>query len=80
VLVPTVYVGQASSHGVRPKAPGGDTLVGRAELVGREETHELRRRMGWRESKMKMKMEMFCLANDIFPGRLVRTSLVEFSF
>jgi hypothetical protein len=36
-----------------------------------EETHELRRRMGWEESKMKMKMEMFCLANDIFfPGRL----------
>jgi hypothetical protein len=34
VLVPTVYVGQASSHGVRPKAPGGD-IAGRAELVGR---------------------------------------------
>jgi hypothetical protein len=48
VLVLTVYVGQASSHGVRPKAPGGDTLVGRAELVGRgRKTHELRRRMGW---------------------------------
>jgi hypothetical protein len=50
VLVPDCMLGFESRG--PSKAPGGDTLVGRAELVGRgEKTHELRRRMGWRESK-----------------------------